>query len=175
MRRVGSFVGYIIYNLLGTWLPHYQLGHFWIIPKKIRAFSCKMLFKKCGRNVDVGRFCKLNPNIEIGNNSGIGDRSELIGHIIMGDDVMIGPQVMVIAKNHKYDRVDIPMNKQGEVSKGVVIENNVWIGARAIILDGVTIANGSVIGAGAVVTKDVPKGAIVGGVPAKVIKMRVKK
>ncbi len=172
MKKPIGFIGYVLYNVFGSWLPHYQMGHFWVIPKKIRACFCKMLFKKCGKNVDVGRFCKLGPNIAIGDCSGIGDRSELIGKVRIGNDVMIGPQVMIIAKNHNYDRLDIPMNKQGETAKGVVIKNDIWIGARAIILDGVTVGSGSIVGAGAVVTKDVPENAIVGGVPAKLIKFR---
>ena len=172
MKKIFNLFGYILYNLFGSWLPHYQLGHFWFIPKKIRALFCGLLFKKSGKNIDVGRFCKLNPDIELGDNSSIGDRSELSGKVVIGDNVMIGPQVMIIAKNHNIDDVDIPMNKQGERAKGVKICDDVWIGARAIILDGVTVGGGSVVGAGAVVTKDVPSRSIVGGVPARVIKTR---
>ena len=172
MKKIISFMGYIFYNLFGSWLPHYQLGRTWLIPKKIRAVSCKMLFSYCGKDVDVGRFCKINPSVRLGNCSGIGDRSELVGKITIGNDVMIGPQVMIIAKNHRFDNVALPMNRQGERSKGVVVGDNVWIGARAIILDGVTIGNGSIVGAGAVVTKDIPEMTIAGGVPAKIIRTR---
>lgn len=64
------------------------------------------------------------------------------------------------------------MNLQGETSKSVIIGNNVWIGAKATILLGITIGDNAIIGANSLVNKDVPEGAIVGGVPAKVIRMR---
>lgn len=171
IRKIKQFIGYIIY-ILCSWMPHYSFGYAWIIPKFLRKISCKLLLKKCGKKVDIGRYVKLNPSIELGDRSGIGDRCYLQGAIEIGNDVMIGPEVMFIASNHNIDRKDIPMNMQGETSKKIVIGNNVWIGARAIILAGVHIEEGSVIGAGAVVTKDVKKNTIVGGVPAKVIKNR---
>lgn len=86
---------------------------------------------------------------------------------------MMGPDVMIFHGDHEMSRRDIPMRLQGDsVSKPVVIGDDVWIGARSIILKGVHIGKGAVIAAGAVVTKDVPEYAIVGGVPAKVIKYR---
>ena len=97
----------------------------------------------------------------------------MIGKIKIGKDVLIGPQVMIIANNHKYNDLTKPINKQGEFSKGgIIIDDNVWIGARAIILDGVHIESGSVIAAGSVVTKNVEKNTIVGGNPAHFIKKR---
>ena len=89
----------------------------------------------------------------------------------IGDDVMMGPNVSIYTRNHAFERTDVPMNTQGvSDEKIVVIENDVWIGANSIILPGVTVSKGAIIGAGAVVTKDVPEYAIVGGNPAKVIK-----
>ena len=85
---------------------------------------------------------------------------------------MMGPYVTILTHTHKIDRTDIPMGQQGNIVKEVVIGNDVWIGMRSIIMPGVKIGNGAVIGAGAVVTKDVPDYAIVGGVPAKVIRYR---
>jgi maltose O-acetyltransferase len=86
---------------------------------------------------------------------------------------MMGPDVMIISRGHNFSRLDIPMMSQGDSDpKLVVFENDVWIGARAIILPGVHIGQGAIVGAGAVVTKDVPPYAIVGGNPAKVIKSR---
>lgn len=171
MRKILQLFGYCLYNLT-SWLPHYQLGHVWIISKKIRQIAGRLLFAKCGKNVDVGRRCKMSFNIKLGNRSSIGDNSYLQGDIQIGDDVMMAPQVMLIAENHNFSNLNIPMNRQGSTKKGIIIEDNVWIGARAIILDGVRIGEGSIIGAGAVVTKSTDKNTIVGGSPAKLIKTR---
>ncbi len=169
MKKV---IGYFIYTFLGSWLPHYTFGIDWKISKFIRKISGKLLFNRCGKKVDIGRHVKLSPSIELGNYSGIGDRCYFQGEVIIGDNVMMGPEVMFIATNHKYDRKDIPMNVQEEVRKKIVVEDNVWIGARVTILSGVRIGEGSIIAAGAVVTKDVEKNTIVGGVPAEKIKDR---
>lgn len=85
---------------------------------------------------------------------------------------MMGPDVTILTHTHNIERTDIPMGQQGMRVAEVVIGNDVWIGMRSIIMPGVCIGNGVVIGAGAVVTKDVPDFAIVGGVPARIIKYR---
>ena len=94
------------------------------------------------------------------------------GPLTIGTDVMMGPEVVILTNSHKYDKCDIPMNKQGSYVLPVVIGNDVWIGTRAIILPCVKIGNGVIIGTGTVVTKDVPDYAVVGGVPAKIIRLR---
>ncbi len=85
---------------------------------------------------------------------------------------MMAPEVAIIATNHNYDRIDIPMNQQGEINKTIEIGDDCWLGYRSIICAGVKIGKGSIVAAGAVVTKDVPPYSIVGGIPAKVIKTR---
>ena len=93
--------------------------------------------------------------------------------VVIGNNVMMGPEVIIYTSGHKHDRIDIPMMEQGSSEvQPVKIGNDVWIGGRVIILPGVKVGNGAIIGAGAVVTKDVPDYAIVGGNPAKVIRMR---
>lgn len=92
--------------------------------------------------------------------------------LIIGDDVMIAPAVTIRDTDHSIDRTDIPMNKQGIKTSPVIIENDVWIGHGATILKGVKIGTGSVVSAGAVVTRNVAPYSIVGGIPAKLIKQR---
>src|SRR5690606_34517866 len=110
-------------------------------------------------------------NISIGDNSGIGRASHLsaMAAIDIGANVMIAEQLIIITVNHgissKRNMIDLPMHPEP-----VRIGNNVWIGARVIILPGVTIGNNVVIASGAVVTKSFPSNCIIGGVPANVIK-----
>jgi acetyltransferase-like isoleucine patch superfamily enzyme len=78
----------------------------------------------------------------------------------------------VVPAGHNFERVDIPIRKQGSLMKGIVIEDDVWIGCGCRILDGVRIGRGSVIGAGSVVNKNVPEYSVVVGVPGRVIKNR---
>jgi acetyltransferase-like isoleucine patch superfamily enzyme len=92
------------------------------------------------------------------------------GEVIIGNNVIFGPGVSVFSENHKFSDPDIPIVGQGEIRKGVVIEDNVWIASGATILDGVHIGNNSIVAAGSVVNKNVPPYAIVGGVPAKILK-----
>lgn len=85
---------------------------------------------------------------------------------------MMRPDVSILTHTHNIERTDIPMGQQGMRVSEVIIGNDVWIGIRVIIMPGVKVGNGAVIGAGTVVTKDVPDYAIVGGVPARIIKFR---
>ena len=86
---------------------------------------------------------------------------------------MMGPDVMIFALGHETARTDIPMIDQGFIApKPVAIHDDVWIGARVIILPGVTIGRGSVLGAGAVITREVPEYCIVAGNPAKIVGRR---
>lgn len=116
----------------------------------------------------------LGEGLEIGNNVGIAQNCfiQVRGKVTIGDHVIFGPSVSLFSENHISSDPDIPIVSQGEKRIGINIEENVWVGSRAIILDGVKIGKNSIIAAGSVVNKDVPEFAIVGGVPAKVIKFR---
>lgn len=115
----------------------------------------------------------FSKKLSIGDNSVIGVRCMFSGKVRIGNNVMIAPEVFIYARNYAHGCTDIPMVQQGyEEERPVVIEDDVWIGARATILPGVTIGKGSIVGASAVVTKDVPPYAIVGGNPARVLKRR---
>lgn len=143
---------------------------------KIRSVICKPLFGYCGNNVRVEpyAFFHTGRNIAIGDDSSIGERSRVLGRVTIGKDVMMGEEVIIMTQNHKFDRTDISMCQQGfQNEEPVVIEDDVWIGARVLILPGIKVGKGAILAAGAVVTKDVPEYAIVGGNPARVIKSRI--
>lgn len=161
---------FIMYRLTASWLPISQRSK---LAKKIRGFWGKHIVNYCGKNVNFERNSVFGPELRIGDNSGIGIDSEVYGPVTIGSDVMMGPEVIIYTSGHEYSRTDVPIRLQGgsEV-KPVVIGNDVWIGRRAIIMPGVSIGDGCVIGAAAVVTKDVKDYSVVGGVPARVIKAR---
>lgn len=124
--------------------------------------------------VCTGVVAKKGKGIRIGNNSAIGAQSFLGGQggIVIGDDVIMGPQVRIFSENHNFKDDDMPIRKQGESRLGISIESNCWIGAGVTILDGVTIASGCVVAAGSVVTKSLPRNSVAIGMPAKVVKSR---
>lgn len=139
----------------------------------IRRFVCYPIFDYCGKNVNIERGANFSMGgISIGSGSGLGINCAVHGPLKIGDNVMMGPDVTILTHTHNIERTDIPMGKQGMREAEVIIGNDVWIGMRVIIMPGVKVGDGAVIGAGAVVTKDVPDYAIVGGVPARIIKFR---
>ena len=141
----------------------------------IRFLIARNVFDYCGKkvNIEKGADFGTGSGIRIGDNSGIGVNCSVRGPLEIGKNVMMGPEVIIITSSHNIESTTIPMNQQGSLPKQkVVIGDDVWIGTRVIILPGVNIGHGSIIGAGAVVTKDVPDYAIVGGVPAAIIKYR---
>ena len=170
--RAKVFIGKAIYNLIGRHLPlsdsKVSLGS-----KKIRAFCGKLILKQCGENVNIEKGAQFSSEVCLGDNSGIGMNAQIASHVSIGKDVMMGPECMMYTVNHGMARTDIPMWKQSFTApKPIVIEDDVWIGSRVIILPGVHVGRGSVIGAGSVVTKSIEPYSIVGGNPAKLIRKR---
>lgn len=112
--------------------------------------------------ITVGKHCSFNEWIWI----------DGAGYIEIGNWVRIGHRTSIISGDHKFSELGSEIKKQGATISKIVIKDNVWISANVTILSGVTIEEGAIVAAGSVVTKDVPKNAIVGGVPAKLIKYR---
>ncbi|HEY5730944.1 MAG TPA: acyltransferase [Anaerolineales bacterium] len=110
--------------------------------------------------------------IKIGKDSLIGEYCVVRGQggVDIGNRVYTSPFTQIIAVNHVFDDPNRPFVEQGITAEGIIIEDDVWLGAGAVITDGVRVGKGAVVAAGAVVTKDVPPHAVVGGVPAKEIK-----
>ncbi len=138
---------------------------------------------KIGNNFSIGRnsiiectgvLRELGENFEIGENVGIAANAFIAvrGKLKIGNDTILGPGVSIHTENHNFNEVDKPIRLQGATRKGVQIGDDCWIGSKAVILDGIKIGSHVIVAAGAVVNKDVPDYAIVGGVPAKVIRMR---
>lgn len=113
-------------------------------------------YTDCGKNIRLGKNVFINS----------GCRFQDQGGIIIGDGVLIGHNVVLATLNHDVD----PQKRSDMFPAPIRIGKNVWIGAQATVLPGVTIGDGAIVAAGAVVTRDVPANVIVGGVPAKIIK-----
>jgi maltose O-acetyltransferase len=115
-------------------------------------------------------------NIKIGRNSFINSGQLFASKnakIIIGENVMISYNVHIRTDTHEYEKIELPMNRQGMIEKDIIIGNDVWIGFGAQIMAGVKIGDGSIVGAGAIVTKDVEPYSVVAGVPAIKIKGRI--
>lgn len=117
---------------------------------------------------NIGEGLTIGDNVGISQNCTISVR----GNVNIGSNCIFGPGVSIFSENHNFNRTDIPIVNQGETRSDVFIGEDVWIGSRSTILAGVKIGSHSVIAAGSVVTRDVPEFAVVGGIPAKVLKLR---
>lgn len=165
---LGRFLYFFASKMPESWTK-IQIGQ-----KALRGLCGKLILEKCGKNVNIEKGAIFPSSVEVGDNSGIGYNARINGKVVIGNDVMMGAYVSIFARNHKFSDISIPMNRQGfEEEYPVIIGDDVWIGANVIILPGVKIGKGSVIGAGAVVTKDVEEYTVVGGNPAKVLKKRI--
>ena len=147
----------------------------------IEGFALRyLLYRALFQRLDG--FCYLYPGARLSHTYGISAGRNLMvnagaflygrGGLHFGDDVMIGPNAVIVSSQHRFDDPRIPMVYQGHKTDVVRIGSDVWIGANAVILPGVTVADGTVISAGAVVTRDTEPYSIVGGIPAAKIGMR---
>lgn len=167
----------------------FRLAVYWLIAKNlpastspggclwrsVRGMVAAPLFLEAGKSINIehgASFGKGN-RVSIGDRSGLGINARLDGPVTIGHDVMMGPDVMIFALGHEFTDVEVPMIQQGMTTpRQVVIEDDVWIGARVIILPGVRVGRGSVVAAASVVTKSVPPFSVVAGNPARVVKNR---
>lgn len=141
--------------------------------QNIRYWLGSRFIENCGKHVNFEHGARFDPELSIGDYSGVGVNCLVSGQTYIGSHVMMGPDCIMYSYSHAHDRLDIPMDHQGfEDPTPIHIGDDVWIGARVILLPGVNIGSHCIIGAGAVVTKDVPDYAIVGGVPARVLRYR---
>ena len=170
---VGKILCLALYYGVARWLPlSSKMGG---VGKAVRYTLCKRIFKACGKNVNIERKANFGSglDIEIGDNSGLGINCMVPSNTKIGKNVMMGPNVYILAQNHRFDRLDIPMCQQGFSPKATtVIEDDVWIGRDVLMTPGRTIKTGSIIAGGCVLCKDFPEYSIVGGDPSRLIKSR---
>ncbi len=170
MRTIALFFYYSFLQFLPTApMPGSSLAY------GLRRIAARTIFRRCGAGVIIKSraYFGRGTNVEIGNRSQLGIRLRADSDFVVGDDVVMGPDVVIMCWSHRFDRVDVPINQQGpgEV-RPVTVGDDVWLGTRCILLPGVSVGNHAVVGAGSVVTRDVPEYAIVAGVPAVILRDR---
>ena len=177
-----KFIDWVIMNQVETrprWFvrllaPIYQhRGKHSVIHRSARMDTPPYRIFSLGEYSVIESFACINNavgDVMIGNHTRIGLHNTIIGPVKIGSHVNLAQGITVTALNHNFDDTQKRIDEQGVSTIPVTIEDDVWIGANAVILPGVTIGNHCVVAAGAVVTKDVPPHSLVAGVPAKVIK-----
>lgn len=167
-RKIGALLYYAVAKHLPPSYSGIRLGQ-----TALRRFCGRLMLAHCGKQVNIEHNAYFSPKVSLGDRSGIGVNAKIHGACTIGNQVMMGENCTIITRNHRFDRTDIPMMDQGfEDERPVSIGSDVWIGDNVTILPGVHIGDGCVIGAGAVVTRDIPPYTIAAGVPARVIRNR---
>ncbi len=185
-----TFLDYIVFNI-----PGYtgRILRSWFLKRKVKKVGAKLSISEgfsitiqwggeieLGNNISIMRLSSIHANnegfLQLGNNISINSNTCIDasnkGKIVIGDNVLIAQNVVIRASDHAHQSIDIPIIQQGHAGGEIIIDNDVWIGANAVITRNVKIGSHSIIAAGSVVTKDVEPYSIVGGVPAKLIKKR---
>ena len=163
-------VCWILYYCVAQFLPlsYRPFGGLW---RALRGSLVRGLASAgCDINIESRVEFGSGRNLRIGSHSGIGPRSQ-VGDLTIGDGVIIGPELLALTTNHRFDDPGVWIGRQGySDSQPIHIGEGSWIGARVTILPGVTIGRFAVVGAAAVVTRDVPDYAVVAGNPARTIR-----
>lgn len=147
-------------QLIVTGFPLIQIG------EKTSIMSNSYLYAHDSKGLTIGSRCSFNHNVMIGASG---------GEIVIGDDVLIGPNVVLRASNHNYKSTELPIRDQGHSFGRIVIGDDVWLAANVVVVSGVTIGKGCVVGAGSIVTGDLPSMTLCVGNPARPIRSRLNK
>ena len=162
------------------WLAYYGFAQFLPLSyrpggalwRSIRGFLARRMFASAGEHINIESRVEFGSgrNLRIGSHSGIGPRSQ-VGDLTIGDGVIVGAELLALTTNHKFDDPNVWIGRQGySESRPISIGEGSWIGSRVTILPGVSVGRFAVVGAAAVVTRDVPDYAVVAGNPARVIR-----
>lgn len=170
MRKLILLLYYLLFQYIPMQpIPGYRVGY------RLRYLCARHLLKSCGKDVVVKDHCYFGNGLRlsVGDRSQLGQNARLGGTITIGDDVVMGPDVVMMATSHEFKDLNTPINLQGaKPEEPIEIGNDCWIGTRVIILPGVHIGNKCIVAAGAVVTHSFPDNCILGGVPARCLRIR---
>ena len=173
MREIKRYIGRALYVTIGKRMPmsgaRVSFG-----ARRFRQFCAHLILDDCGKWVNIDKGATFATDIKLGEGSGIGANCSIPNGVSIGDNVMMGIDILMFTNEHRHDDINIPMGGQGRTEvEPIVIEDDVWIGSRSLIMKGVRIGHGAIIAAGSVVTKDVPPYEIWGGNPAHFLKSRI--
>jgi len=172
MKKLRLIIYYVFfYNLPNSrYFPVFGKLRCWYLVKVL-----KVLQEHPKNRIENRMYISDATALKIGKNVRINE-NVFIQSAVIGDNVMIAANTAILSSTHSYERLDIPMVEQeNSFGQPPTIEDDVWIGRNVVIKHGITIGKGAIVGACSLVTKDVPSYAIVGGVPAKLIKYRISK
>lgn len=175
LKKISRNFWFLVYFFVARRLPSSFFRWGGGLFKAFRVFVARRLLAHCGQHVNIesGADFDWGNVVWLGDHSDLGINCQLHGEVHIGNHTIMGPDVSIWTGNHGIERCETPiMYQESPPQRPVWIGNDVWIGSRAIILAGVRVHDHAVIAAGAVVTKDVPEWAIVGGNPAKLIRYR---
>ncbi|MCR5809455.1 MAG: acyltransferase [Clostridiales bacterium] len=172
-RELKRFIGRALYILIGKRMPmsgsKISFG-----ARRFRQFCAHLILDDCGKWVNIDKGVTFATDIKLGEGSGIGANCSIPTGVSIGDHVMMGIDILMFTNEHRHDDITVPMGLQGRTEvQPIVIEDDVWIGSRSLIMKGIRIGHGAIIAAGSVVTKDVPPYEIWGGNPARFLKSRL--
>lgn len=171
--RMKQLIGRVLYVGIGKHMPlsgaKVSFG-----ARRFRQFCAHLILEDCGKWVNIDKGVTFATDIKLGNGSGIGANCSIPSGVSIGENVMMGIDILMFTNEHRHDDITIPMGAQGRTPvEPIVIEDDVWIGSRSLIMKGVHIGHGAIIAAGSVVTKSVPPYEIWGGNPAHFLKSRL--
>ncbi|MDR7295810.1 maltose O-acetyltransferase [Pelomonas aquatica] len=165
-----------LFRLLLSLARHLPSSHIRSWPCRLRVALLRRLVRSCGQGVNVlpGAYVGYPHNLSIGDNTGIGLNCYLscADRVTLGSRVLMGPEVMIFTSNHVWNPELMTYFKQGETTAPVEILDDAWVGARSILLPGVTVGRGCTVAAGSVVVESTPDFSVVAGVPARVLKFK---
>lgn len=172
-KNFKQLLGRILYTAIGKHLPlsgaRISFG-----ARRFRQLCAHLILTDCGKWVNIDKGVTFATDIKLGNGSGIGANCSIPSGVSIGENVMMGIDILMFTNEHRHDDITVPMGAQGRTPvEPIVIEDDVWIGSRSLIMKGVHIGHGAIIAAGSVVTKDVPAYEIWGGNPARFLKSRI--
>lgn len=138
-RKLSIGIGLALYKTIGHMLPktEFFIPAIGRLGKKFRGLCGRLILDSCGKNVNICKHARFSSRVSLGNNSGIGHYANITGKCMIGDNVIMGPQVSIFTTNHRTDSTSVPIKYQGNTEeRPVYIGDDCWIGYRSIILGG---------------------------------------